>query len=112
MNIDWELFKIQKEYLVMMLAGGMERQADEIATLEGVINLMDFIQDEFETKGPKFTREGYVDQLAAIIQDAMMKDPDMIWEAIVEGRIGLYEMSNSDLVEFGKNCWNMVGEIE
>jgi len=47
MNIDWELFRIQKEYLVAM-ADDENRLTEEIEVLDGVINLMDAIQDTFK----------------------------------------------------------------
>lgn len=47
MNIDWELFRIQKEYLVAM-ANDEDRLTEEIDMLDGVINLMDTIQDTFK----------------------------------------------------------------
>lgn len=47
MNIDWELFHLQKQYLVAM-ANDENRLTEEVAVLDGVINLMDAIQDEFE----------------------------------------------------------------
>ena len=47
MNIDWELFKIQKEYLVAMCDDD-DRLTEEIDVLEGVVNLMDAIQDNFK----------------------------------------------------------------
>jgi hypothetical protein len=45
-NIDWVLFAKQKEYLLAM-AGDDDRLTEEIAVLDGVINLMDALQDDF-----------------------------------------------------------------
>lgn len=47
MNIDWKLFRIQKEYLLAM-SFDTDRLTEECDVLEGVINLMDAIQDKFE----------------------------------------------------------------
>ena len=47
MKIDWELFKIQKEYLIAMCDDD-DRLTEEIEVIEGVVNLMDAIQDEFK----------------------------------------------------------------
>ncbi len=47
MNIDWELFKKQKEFLVT-LTDDYSFLPEDIEMLDGVINLMDAIQDEFE----------------------------------------------------------------
>lgn len=49
MNIDWSLFKKQKEYLVAM-SNDTDRSTSEIEVLDGVINLMDAVQDEWEPK--------------------------------------------------------------
>lgn len=57
------------------------------------------------------TRAEYQAELTEIIHLAMSDNFDMIREAITEGRIGLNEMSDEDLVEFGKDCWGMKGEI-
>ena len=47
MNIDWKLFHIQKDYLVCM-AGDDSRMVEETDILDGVIHLMDAVQDRFE----------------------------------------------------------------
>lgn len=47
MNLDWELFKIQKEYLIAM-SDDEDRLTEEIDILDGVVNLMDHIQDTFK----------------------------------------------------------------
>jgi len=47
MNIDWEAFKEQREYLIALANSG----ALDTDMLDGIINLMDAIQDEFETIG-------------------------------------------------------------
>ena len=109
-NIDWNLFKKQKECLVGLVSEGDLGLPEECELIEGVIHLMDAIQDEFEP--PKFTREDYQNKLAEIIQGRMMDSPDMCWEAIVEGRTGLDEMSDEGIVGLGRDCWNMEGEIE
>lgn len=54
MNIDWELFHLQKDYLAAM-ADDETRLTEEVAVLDGVIHLMDAIQDKFE---PLDTDEG------------------------------------------------------
>jgi hypothetical protein len=47
MNIDWELFKKQKE-LLLTLADDYSFLPQDIEMIDGVINLLDAIQDEFE----------------------------------------------------------------
>lgn len=56
MNIDWELFKIQKEGLVS-LATDPSMWQEDIDLLDGVINLMDAIQDEFKPLGTDEEKE-------------------------------------------------------
>ncbi len=46
MNIDWELFKKQKESLIV-IRDGFNDFTEEFETLSGVIHLMDAIQDKF-----------------------------------------------------------------
>ena len=47
MNIDWPLFHMQKELLVRM-TDDPDRPIEETELFDGVIHLMDAIQDEFE----------------------------------------------------------------
>ena len=108
-NIDWKLFAKQKECLVGLVSEGDLGLPEEVELIEGVIHLMDAIQDEFEP--PKFTREEYIEKLTIIIQGRMLNSPDMCWEAIVEGRIGLNGMTNGELLSLGGD-WCMEGEIE
>lgn len=46
-NIDWALLQKQKECLLSMM-GAHSTTISEIETLDGIINLLDFIQDEFQ----------------------------------------------------------------
>ena len=47
MNIDWKLFHLQKDALVRM-CDDRNRPIEEIELFDGLINLMDAVQDEFE----------------------------------------------------------------
>ena len=49
-NIDWALFKTQKE-LLFKLVNEPKRPQAEVDLLEGVLNLLDAIQDEYEPTG-------------------------------------------------------------
>lgn len=58
----------------------------------------------------KDQRDALKEKLAVVISEAMSRDDDMRREAIIGGRIGLDEMSDSDLIGMAKECWNI--EIE
>jgi hypothetical protein len=49
-KIDWDLFKRQKEYLVAM-TDDKDRLTEEVTILDGVIALMDAVQDSFQPYG-------------------------------------------------------------
>lgn len=53
----------------------------------------------------KEARRLYEHRVAIVINEAMSTDVDMRYEAILEGRTGLQEMSETDLVEFGQDVW-------
>ena len=54
-KIDWKLFKKQKMFLVK-LAPSARLTLKQVALIDGILNMMDAMQDEFEpTKG--FTNE-------------------------------------------------------
>ena len=54
-KIDWKLFKKQKMFLVK-LAPSAQLTLKQVALIDGILNMMDAMQDEFEpTKG--FTNE-------------------------------------------------------
>lgn len=57
-------------------------------------------------------RKLYEIRVAKVINEAMVKDVDMRYEAIVEGRTGLAEMSESDLLEFGQDSWEVYPQGE
>jgi hypothetical protein len=40
----------------------------------------------------------------------MTQDKDMREEAIIEGRIGLDEMSDEELIDFARDCWDLTVE--
>ena len=46
-NIDWDLLKTQKE-LLFKLVNDPKRPQDEVDLLDGVLNLLDAIQDVYE----------------------------------------------------------------
>ena len=50
MNIDIELLKKQKEYLIGMIAEGDLGLPEECELLEGIVNMLDAIQDDYEEK--------------------------------------------------------------
>lgn len=52
-------------------------------------------------------REKMTKALVELIDAAMLRDPGMRLEAIVEGRIGLAEMADGDFVEFARDCWDL-----
>jgi hypothetical protein len=54
-----------------------------------------------------FDRQRYIDELSEIIQAAMQDDVDLRLEAIVEGRVGLDEMSDEELRSLGEDCWDL-----
>lgn len=47
MNIDWNLFKQQKDFLINA-ASDENRNIEETDVFDGVIALMDYIQDNYE----------------------------------------------------------------
>ena len=58
----------------------------------------------------KFTKEGrhlYEKQLEDVIFRTMKESDAMIREAIREGRFGLKDMPDADLIEFSKDCWDL-----
>jgi len=54
-----------------------------------------------------FQRDTYIGKLAAVIDGAMQNDLDLRMEAIIEGRIGLNEMNDTGLLQFGADCWGV-----
>lgn len=54
-----------------------------------------------------YHREQYVQALAGHINDAMQGNEDLRMEAILDGRTGLNEMNDADLIEFGTDCWDL-----
>ena len=46
-KIDWELFKLQK-YALLRLRDDPKIMIEDAEMLDGVVNLMDAIQDDFE----------------------------------------------------------------
>lgn len=52
LNINWPLFHRQKAMLVAM-ADDKDRLTSEVEVLDGVINLMDGIQDALEPEKPE-----------------------------------------------------------
>jgi uncharacterized protein YjiS (DUF1127 family) len=52
-------------------------------------------------------REEYIKRLSVIIAKAMEHDADLRMDAIIEGRIGLKEMDDEELVDFGIDVWNL-----
>ena len=48
-KIDWALFKAQKAALVLLVVNHRTTQEEKLV-LDGVINMMDAIQDEFMPK--------------------------------------------------------------
>jgi hypothetical protein len=55
-------------------------------------------------------REVMVERLYLSIDFAMTQDKDMREEAIIEGRIGLDEMSDEELIDFARDCWDLTVE--
>jgi hypothetical protein len=47
MNIDWEMFKVQKQYLVSLADNPPAGQLANVELIDGIIHLMDYIQDEY-----------------------------------------------------------------
>lgn len=52
LNIDWPLFHQQKAMLVAM-ANDNDRLTSEVEVLDGVINLLDALQDALEPETPE-----------------------------------------------------------
>lgn len=53
-------------------------------------------------------REQYEHLLAQRIDEAMLKHYDLRHDAIFEGRIGLDEMTDSELADLGRDCYGLV----
>lgn len=49
-KIDWELFKLQKEHLVRLMDND-HLVIEDIAILDGIINMMDALQDDYAPEG-------------------------------------------------------------
>ncbi|MGV2866359.1 hypothetical protein [Achromobacter sp. AGC39] len=57
-------------------------------------------------------RERLVKACADKVVDALRKDRELALEAAMEGRIGLDEMSDADLIDYAWDCWGIKhGEI-
>lgn len=54
------------------------------------------------------TREKYIAKVSAAINDALRTDEELRYEAAIEGRIGLKEMTDLELAEFGEDCYGLV----
>jgi hypothetical protein len=75
MNIDIELLKKQKEYLISMIAEGDLGLPEECELLEGLVHMLDAIQDDYEEKMLEELIQGDIDKckrdphyLAAIVE--------------------------------------------
>lgn len=55
----------------------------------------------------KEQREALKTALTAAIQEAMRRDPDLLLEAITEGRTGLDEMSDPALISLALDCYGL-----
>lgn len=53
------------------------------------------------------TREKYTEELAQLISEALWKNEDLRYEAAIEGRTGLKEMTDDELAEFGLDCYDL-----
>lgn len=53
-------------------------------------------------------RNEYIQRLADIIGAAMIHSSGMCSEAILEGRVGLNKMSDTELTELGTDCWGVM----
>ena len=45
-KIDWELFKLQKEHLFKLMDND-HLTIEDVAVLDGIVNLMDALQDDY-----------------------------------------------------------------
>lgn len=50
MNIDWEMFKVQKQYLVSLADNPPFGRLSDVELVNGIIHMMDYIQDQFAPK--------------------------------------------------------------
>jgi len=57
-KIDWELFKLQKEYLFKLMDNN-HLTIEDVAVLDGIVNLMNSIQDDFEPEGEDEMHSSY-----------------------------------------------------
>lgn len=55
----------------------------------------------------KQQREQYTQKLAQVISTAMVKDEHLRKIAILEGRVGLDDLHDEALIEFGKKYWGV-----
>ena len=52
-------------------------------------------------------RQILTNRVVRLIDEAMKNGPEMRREAIVEGRIGLEEMNDGELVALATECWGL-----
>lgn len=55
----------------------------------------------------KKQRGWLTDILTERINEAMLESETMRLEAILEGRVGLNEMSDQELIDFAQDCWDI-----
>ena len=54
-----------------------------------------------------FNREQLIETLKPTILEALRRCDDLALEAIVDGRVGLNEMSDEELVSFARDCYQV-----
>lgn len=54
-------------------------------------------------------RERLIKACAEKVVDALHKDRGFALEAAIDGRIGLHEMSDGDLIDYAWDCWGIWG---